>query len=426
MSLDHLPIAIVGAGPVGLAAAAHLRRYDLDFVVLEAGEGVGAAVRQWRHVRLFSAWAQNLDAAAVELLRAGGWPLPRLSQIPTGDELIRHYLEPLAAAPALRGRIMLANRVRSITRLSADRSSREKRDELPFELCIESGGDGTRMPALLHARAVIDATGTLDTPKPTGANGLPIAGEAACRDLITYGVPSPRALAAVGERVLVVGSGHSAMHGIVALTFAAAHAGRTVHWAFRRENADCILCGDEADRFPARLVLQAKAREAVTAGRVRVHCDTVFARAERTSSGIEMTWACGQRREFDHVIVATGYKPDHGMTSELQMSLDPIYEAPLGMRGVLDLARGACAAVPAHGEAELRHVEPDFYIVGMRSFGRASSFLMRAGYEQVRTIAARLAGDDEASRPRPFAELQPMSLGAFLAQNPYYLEEAFG
>ena len=423
MNLDHLPVAIVGAGPVGLAAAAHLHRYGVDFVVLEAGERVGAAVRRWGHVRLFSPWAQNLDQASVRLLtETAAWSAPPPAHIPKGDELLRDYLEPLASSPPLRSKINLGSRVRSITKLSADRTSTEGRGALPFELFVEGEGRS----ALLHARAVIDATGLLDRPKPIGANGLAIPGEAECSRLTTYGVPRASDLAAMGERVLVIGSGHSAMQSVVALSFASKGRRRSLNWAFRRASAECLLRIEGVDRFPARLALQAKARSAIAAGSVRLHFNAVFERAERLPSGIELTWADGHRRSFDHVIVATGYKPDHAMVSELQTAFDPIYEAPAGMRRVLDIARTACAAVPPHGEAELRHPEPNFYVVGMRSFGRASSFLMRAGYEQVRTIAARIAGDDEAACPQPFAPLAEESLAEFLAENPDYLEEAFG
>ena len=233
-------------------------------------------------------------------------------------------------------------------------------------------------------------------------------------------------VAAMGERVLVIGSGHSAMQSVVALSSASARHGGIVHWAFRKPSADCLLRVDGVDRFPARLALQAKASAAIDAGGVRLCFNALLAKAELTASGVALTWVGGERQAFDHVIVATGYRPDHAMVSELQTALDPIYEAPAGMRGVLDVARAACAAVPPHGEAELRHPEANFYIAGMRSFGRASSFLMRAGYEQVRTIAAHIAGDVEGVRPRPFTALAEKSLAEFLAENPDYLEEAFG
>ena len=68
-----LPIAIIGAGPVGLAAAAHCVERQLPFVVLEAAAAPAAAVRAWQHVGLFSPWQYCVDPAAERLLRAAGW-----------------------------------------------------------------------------------------------------------------------------------------------------------------------------------------------------------------------------------------------------------------------------------------------------------------------------------------------------------------
>jgi NADPH-dependent 2,4-dienoyl-CoA reductase/sulfur reductase-like enzyme len=68
-----LPVAVIGAGPVGLATAAHLLDRGLEPLVLEAGSRVGANIAQWAHVRLFSPWRFDLDPASVRLLTAGGW-----------------------------------------------------------------------------------------------------------------------------------------------------------------------------------------------------------------------------------------------------------------------------------------------------------------------------------------------------------------
>jgi hypothetical protein len=142
-------------------------------------------------------------------------------------------------------------------------------------------------------------------------------------------------------------------------------------------------------------------------------------------SGIAVTSVDGAIKEVDHVVVTTGYRPDFAMVRELRTELDPQYECPAALRPILDAAAGCCGAVPPHGEAQLRHPEAGFYVVGMRSFGRASSFLMLAGYEQVRTIAARLAGDRDGTAPRPQANFREMGLDEFLKQHSYYLDESF-
>lgn len=427
MSIANLPVAIVGAGPVGLAAAAHLNERGVDFLLFEAGDAVGAHVRRWGHVRLFSAWAQNIDDACARLLRAAGgrWLPPASSHIPKGEELVADYLAPLAATPSIAQRLRLRRRVRAIARLNASRSSNVDRAGRPFVLYIEVDAPGGRQSDVVLARAVIDATGVIDAPMPLGANGLSVPGETESRSRFTYGVPSPEQLTTIGERILIAGSGHSAMQSIVALVRSAGGRARQLEWALRRDNATSMWSCSGADRFPARLVLQAKVREAVDGARVRLHLRAAAAQVKAVQDGVEVTWADGAARTFDHVVVATGYKPDHTMLSELQTAFDPVFQAPAGMQRIIHGAQGACAAVPEHGEAELRHPEPGCYVAGVRSFGRAPSFLMRAGYEQVRSIAAALAGAGADSAPRPFAAIEPMTLTDFLRQHPYYLEKAF-
>src|SRR5262249_12562831 len=99
MTREALPVAIIGAGPIGLAAAAHLRSRGEVPVVFEAGAEVGAAVRQWGHVRVFSPWRYNVDATAAGMLDKAGWTMPDPEHLPTGQELVEDYLEPLAALP---------------------------------------------------------------------------------------------------------------------------------------------------------------------------------------------------------------------------------------------------------------------------------------------------------------------------------------
>lgn len=100
--LEDLPVVVIGAGPVGLAAAAHLHERGLPFTVLKAGDAPAAAVRQWAHVRLFSPWRYNVDAAARRLLTEVGWVEPDPEVLPTGGQLSADYLQPLADLPAVK------------------------------------------------------------------------------------------------------------------------------------------------------------------------------------------------------------------------------------------------------------------------------------------------------------------------------------
>jgi len=180
-----LPVAVIGAGPIGLAAAAHLVTRGETPLVLEAGNAVGASVREWAHVRLFSPWKYLIDPASRRMLDATGWRAPDADRLPTGDELIQLLLEPLAALPAIAPHLRLGHRVLAVTRQGMDKVKTAGRDGAPFELVVQgSGGDISGLPA----RAVIDASGTWQFPNPLGAGGVPAAGEAEHVSRISYGI----------------------------------------------------------------------------------------------------------------------------------------------------------------------------------------------------------------------------------------------
>jgi hypothetical protein len=100
----------------------------------------------------------------------------------------------------------------------------------------------------------------------------------------------------------------------------------------------------------------------------------------------------------DQIVVATGFRPDLAPIRELRVALDPILEAPPALAPLIDPNLHSCGTVPPHGVVELSHPEPGFYIAGSKSYGRAPTFLMATGYEQVRSIVAEIAGDHEAAR----------------------------
>jgi len=214
---DRLPVAIIGAGPVGLAAAAHVLARGETPLVLEAGDTVGASSRKWGHVRLFSPWRYAVDPASAALLAAAGWTSPDPDGYPTGHELIDQYLAPLAATPALRPHIRLGARVTAVARQGFDKMKTAGREEAPFVLHVADEHDEEDV---LLARAVIDASGTWEVPNPLGANGLPAPGERAAVPFIHYGIPDVRGAARAeyaGKRVVVVGSGHSAFNAVLDL-----------------------------------------------------------------------------------------------------------------------------------------------------------------------------------------------------------------
>ena len=140
------PVAVIGAGPVGLAAAAHLLARGLQPLVFEAGDAVGASIREWGHVRVFSPWEYDLDPVAVELLERHGWTAPDARRLPDRHEIVERYLEPLAATPEIAAALRLGARVIGVTRAGIDKLKDAGRDEAPFELVVDEDGIETPLP----------------------------------------------------------------------------------------------------------------------------------------------------------------------------------------------------------------------------------------------------------------------------------------
>lgn len=396
-ALEFLPIAVIGGGPVGLAAAAHLVARNLPVKVYEAGPLIGANMRDWGHVRVFTPWRYCVDPAATMLLERQGWRLPPADVFPTGGEIVANYLEPLAATPELAGVIETGARVTAISRLGLDKVVSCGREERPFVLSV-STADGSRRDL---ARAVIDASGTWASPNPLGASGLPADGEAEFVDRIAYGIPDvmgrDRALYA-GRTTLVVGAGHSAANALLDLAgLAESVASTSAIWATRGTNLARIYGGGDADQLPARGELGADTRELVESGRVRLVSGFAVLTLRKDGDRIivEGETAEGSRTigPVDRIIAATGQRPELSLTRELRLDLDPWLESTRALGPLIDPNEHSCGSVPPHGHRELAHIEPGFYTVGIKSYGRAPTFLLLTGYEQVRSIAAALAGD---------------------------------
>ncbi|WP_426301277.1 FAD-dependent oxidoreductase [Arthrobacter sp. R-11] len=394
---DSLPVAVIGAGPIGLAAAAHLLERGLEPLVLEAGPAVGSAIREWGHVRLFSTWRYNLDAAAVRLLEPTGWEAPRPTALPYGAAIVTDYLEPLAATPQLRNRIRTGTRVVAVTRQGLDKSRSVGREQAPFLLRVRHPDGGT---SDILARAVIDASGTWATPGPLGDSGLPAPGEGEARAAGVIAGPLPEVSrdGFAGRRTLVVGAGHSAANMVLDLVrLARSNPGTEVIWAIRAASPARAYGGGDADQLPARGQLGARLRAAVDDGAVRLLAGFQASRVESRAGGATVHAVDGRNVEVDRVIAATGFRPDLGILSELRLDLDPAVDAPRALGPLIDPDFHSCGTVPAHGARILAHPEKDFYLAGMKSYGRAPTFLMATGYEQVRSIAAALAGDTAAA-----------------------------
>jgi SAM-dependent methyltransferase/thioredoxin reductase len=391
-------VAVIGAGPIGLAAAAHLVAKGEAPVVLEAGASVGAQVLAWAHVQVFSPWRYNVDPVAAALLRAAGWKEPDPDALPTGGEIVADYLNPLAALPQIVPHVRLGTRVVAVARAGYDKMKTPGRADAPFELRVRSAaGEGA-----IFAHAVIDASGTYGVPNPLGVNGLAAIGEAQSRGRIFYGIPDVlgvhRARYA-GCRTLVVGSGHSAFNTLLDLAELARLApGTTITWAVRRSEVGQMYGGGEADVLPARGSVGARLRALVDSGRVGLV--TGFRISELRDDGTSVTAVDASGTAlgpYAEIVAATGFRPDLAMLAELRLDLDPVVESPRALASLIDPNVHSCGTVPPHGAEALRHPERGFYVVGMKSYGRAPTFLMLTGYEQVRSVVAELTGDHEAA-----------------------------
>jgi thioredoxin reductase len=392
--LDHLPVVVIGAGPVGLAVAAHLAERGLPFVVLEAGDQPAAAVRQWGHVRLFSPWRYNIDPAAARLLTDAGWVRPDDDRLPTGTQLADDYLQPLADLPALKPHVRYGARVAAITRLGLDRVRSTGREDTPLLVRLTDGEDRL-------ARAVIDASGNWHTPNGLGASGIAAHGEAAAAAYVESALPDVLGRDRdrfAGRHTLVIGAGHSAANTLLALAeLAAQEPGTGITWAIRAASPARTYGGEAADALPARGALGSRLRAHVESGAITLL--TGFSVERLTTSG-DIVVISDSSREItaDRIVSATGFRPDHTIAAELRLDLDPILGATRALAPLIDPNEHSCGTVPPHGVDELSHPESGYYAVGVKSYGRAPTFLLATGYEQARSVVAALAGDWAAAR----------------------------
>lgn len=396
---DQLPVVVIGAGPAGLAAAANLIERGIEPLVLEAGPAAAAAVREWGHVRLFSTWGEVTDPAAEKLLAPTGWTKPDATTYPSGADWAELYLQPLA--DVLGDRVRLGARVTGVSRAGRDRIVDADREKQPFAVHFTTADGGEQR---VLARTVIDASGTWTAPSPAGAGGLPALGEKAAADRITYrvpdlGDPAVRARYA-GKRTAVIGSGASAFTALAGLAdLAGDEPGTHAVWILRRGISGSTFGGGEADELPARGALGLAAKAAVDNGYADAATGFRTEAIERDTDGrLVLAGEDGRRLDpVDEVIVLTGLRPDLTFLSEIRLGLDERLQAPLALAPLIDPNQHSCGTVYPHGHRELSHPEQDIYLVGMKSYGRAPTFLAMTGYEQVRSVTAAIAGDLESA-----------------------------
>ena len=390
--MDELPVVIVGAGPQGLAAAAHLTERGMDAVVLERGGSSGTAVSEWGHVRLFSGWSELVDAAARRLLGASDRTVPAAGY-PTGAEWVEDYMVPLAHV--LGDRVQYDVTVTGVSRRGRDKLVDGGRGDESFTVHTR---DRDGLEGRLDARAVIDASGTWGQPNPAGADGYPAVGETASEPRISYRIPADVSEYA-GRHVAVIGSGHSAAHAVLRLGELVRSApGTRVTWLLRRAGETNVFGGGPGDELPQRAALGSRARSIVDSGAAQVVAG--FRVAEFRPEGDGLSILSEDGRELSGITQAfalTGFRPDTHLFRELRVDLDRALEAVAGIADEIDPNIHSCGSVSATGARQLAQPERNFFILGAKSYGRAPTFLALTGYEQVRSVVAHLAGDDEAA-----------------------------
>lgn len=401
--ITSLPIAIIGGGPVGLAAAAHLTKRNLPFMLFEAGESVGSNILSWQHVKVFSPWKYNIDKTARQLLELSGWKAPQEKALPTGRELIELYLLPLANLPLIKPNIHFDSKVVSIGKKNMDKMKSWGREEWPFVLQVHHKTDGVRFH---EAKAVIDASGTWNNPNPVGSGGVFAAGEIENSNKITYGIPDVSGTFKArfkNKSIAVVGGGHSAINTIIELDkLKDEYPETTIHWILRKKYVQDVYGGQEKDSLEARGALGVKIEQLVDEDRLNVY--TPFQVQEIRQRNGQLMLIGHQHGELlalpdiDEIISNTGSRPDFSFLREVRLSVDSSLESSKAIAELIDPNTHSCGTVRPHGEKELRHDDDGFYIVGSKSYGRAPTFLMATGYEQVRSVVAAIDRDMDAAR----------------------------
>jgi thioredoxin reductase len=393
--LDGLPVAIIGAGPIGLAAAANLVERGIDFVVYESGADAGASIQKWAHIRFFSPWRHLVDPASRRLLEVTGWTAPEEKSLPTGAEFVGTYLEPLSHLDAVASRFRYGVRVDAVSREGMDRTRTAGRAETPFLLHV-TDANGTRE---ITARAVIDASGTYLTANSLASSGLDPLGLAAVADRVSHALPDVVGRERdrfAGKRVTVVGAGHSAANTLLNLAALKREVPATqITWLIRTASAVRVTTSPD-DELVARAAIGQRVDRLIGAGIVDQLDTFEIIRLAPIEGGVRLI---GHRaggvveHDTDVVVNATGFRPNLDMLREIRLELDEIVEAPKRLAPLIDPNIHSCGTVEPHGFAELRQPEPNFFLAGMKSYGRAPTFLLATGYEQVRSITAYLAGD---------------------------------
>ena len=397
-------LLIIGAGPVGLESALLARHLGYEVQVLEGGR-VGENILSWGHVRMFSPWEMNCSPLGLETLaREGARPFVDARAAPTGREYVARYLQPLASSRPLLGIVRERTRVVAVSRdatTKEDLPGGSARALKPFRVLAESAGRQT----IREADVVLDVTGTYGRARALGNGGIPAPGERGAARLVDRHTPdlaAPRIAARFADRrILLVGAGHSAATTAIALAALARRHPRTrILWAFRGAR-EPLYPRVADDPLPGRDSLCAEANRLAKGNDARMEpcpesvVDSIALVRGRGRDRIDVILKSGRhvRREtVDRIVANVGYTPDDSIHSELQVHLCYATCGPIKLAAALLGEGGADCLAQVRPSADLlSNPEPGFYILGAKSYGRNSTFLIRSGLDQMRAVFAALA-----------------------------------
>jgi len=393
-------VAIVGAGPTGLEAALAAVEAGMPFTLYEAGPTTAAFMRMWGHVKLFSPWDLDVSPRARKALLAAGHDVPFGDDCPTAEEVADAVFEPLAKLPGLEENIRFRTPVLAVSReglLKNEEIGTARRAQHPFRLLL---ADAQGREWTEQAEIVLDCTGNYGTPNALGDGGIPAPGEESLEDVIVRWVPNfaIQESAWAGKEILLVGAGHSAQTAAVELAaLAERYPGTRILWAIRRAEPTWEIQEDDPLPERARLIRQAQAVASGSSGTVEMVTGVVVDSLARKGDRVGVTFrdAGGGRRtvEVDRVLSLTGFVGDHQLYRQLQIHECYATCGPMKLAASL-LASGSdadCLTQTGQGIETLTNPEPDFFILGSKSYGRNSSFLMRLGWQQVDEVFAHIA-----------------------------------
>ncbi len=397
-------IAIIGAGPIGIEAGLYGRYLGYDVVILER-DCIAAHVLRWRHMRMFSPFSQLCSPLGLAALRAQDpdYTPPQPTSLLTGQQWVDQYLWPLSQTDLLADHIVCGVTVLGVGRnhFLKPEADEGQRGADGFRLLLEHRNGSQSIET---ADIVIDATGVFGTPNWCGAGGLPARGERQLRSRIEYSIPDVLGSARAdyeARRVLLVGHGLTAAATIVTLAKLVERVPQTdVTWVTpptRDEPSGGPIFLGRDDELPHRRRLTEEANQLAQANHPRIHHRSgVLVEAidyDAADRQFVVTFNTSPQSErFDRIIANVGYHPDRSLYEELQVDECPRTGGLAGLRSQSEVPASCIDRVSEQPAEHLKTSEPNFYILGAKSYGRDASFQMADGFHQIRDLFALIGG----------------------------------